>query len=1045
MDMKCFCKLKTLLILVVLLFLSPILLPSIALASDISHALWYGNISITNNSTSPVSSVSANFSANTTYMIDAGFLNSSANNCAIKDSGGNDVAFMPGYGSNPWIVQVGNLSSRQTITDTLYTGNATSGSLAYFPSSSGMSISDNSDMELGSSGNFVYHGFVNTALNGAALKKTGAIYIAAESGQIQAGIGSPNLVQPIMAGNLDPLNPGGTEYNSLMGGTVWNGTENLVWQVIPTAGTLSNLRVDTSAAVAASSTYTFTIMKNGNPETEAVTIAGGVSDGSDVIHSVSFVAGDTVSIRSTYTGAPGVPFAMWYTSWTPTTPGESICLFNAATSNAAVNYFGLQGGTAGVATEGGFPIPTAGTFSKLYLVLSADPGTSPDDYKFMLRKASGDTTLTTTITADNTTGSDLTHTVTAAAGDLFNWKITPENAPSASPHAAIGVVFTSATAGESLVLGGSGIPATGAVNYANLCASPAAFNAIEADVYSLTPATKLERFYVSLSNTPGEGKSWVFNIRQSTGNSGITVTISGATDKTGNDITNTSSLLVDAYALDVKSTPSGTPTGAVARWGVVAQCTVASVTTTGTIPAESTITVREVANHPQWATGNTLSFAGTGYAKNATAGWRSADSAGSIVLWYKTSAAVTQTLFSTSDEATNGTYIFCIYLSNTGQPHIYQKNNDTADNVYTNVASTEDNNWHQLIITSDSSSYGMFVDGVSYTPVVSTGSNSGDWFADTPNRDNIAFGAQVNSAIASYYTGKESFARVYSSALSAPQCATLYTLNSTYVTNMVNEWYFDTGSGTSVYDYGGSGNTLTLTNGTWGIGTYTAGATGQLCDFTLQVDSSRWGVNLKGVTVPNTQNNWQVGSDIGSYVYNFTETVGSTLECSIAWQYAATFTDASGNHHDATPSFRTTASDANVTAVLNMFAPINQAKASVAMVAGNPPWNAAPTKPPGFTAPAGTISIPIIGPILFSIVADVHTRMFILYFFSFLMIWAGGIAAIRFGKSIVIKAFVMGALILGGALSNVYGIWTLVEFGCYAFGILIMSRHYGFG
>jgi uncharacterized membrane protein YoaK (UPF0700 family) len=60
------------------------------------------------------------------------------------------------------------------------------------------------------------------------------------------------------------------------------------------------------------------------------------------------------------------------------------------------------------------------------------------------------------------------------------------------------------------------------------------------------------------------------------------------------------------------------------------------------------------------------------------------------------------------------------------------------------------------------------------------------------------------------------------------------------------------------------------------------------------------------------------------------------------------------------------------------------------------------------------------------------------------LILTGGFVTQKYGKSIVVKAFVMGALMMGGALSNVYGLWTLVVYVFYAFGIIIMSRHYGF-
>lgn len=70
-------------------------------------------------------------------------------------------------------------------------------------------------------------------------------------------------------------------------------------------------------------------------------------------------------------------------------------------------------------------------------------------------------------------------------------------------------------------------------------------------------------------------------------------------------------------------------------------------------------------------------------------------------------------------------------------------------------------------------------------------------------------------------------------------------------------WPIDEGAGTSIYSYGSSATTATAGGSTsWDVATYTGGNTGRLCDFTIQIDSERWGTNLKGVSVPNNNSDW---------------------------------------------------------------------------------------------------------------------------------------------------------------------------------------------
>jgi len=112
-------------------------------SSDVSNADFYGVITTTNTGTA-TTSVSSNLSgADTADFIAGGFLNATATNAAVQNTAGADVAFMPGYGTNPWVFWAGNLGASSTTNYLLYMKNVTGGKIAYFPGSTGLAVSDN--------------------------------------------------------------------------------------------------------------------------------------------------------------------------------------------------------------------------------------------------------------------------------------------------------------------------------------------------------------------------------------------------------------------------------------------------------------------------------------------------------------------------------------------------------------------------------------------------------------------------------------------------------------------------------------------------------------------------------------------------------------------------------------------------------------------------------------------------------------------------------------------------------------------------------------
>ncbi|PKH47724.1 hypothetical protein CVH13_00289, partial [Dehalococcoides mccartyi] len=78
-------------------------------------------------------------------------------------------------------------------------------------------------------------------------------------------------------------------------------------------------------------------------------------------------------------------------------------------------------------------------------------------------------------------------------------------------------------------------------------------------------------------------------------------------------------------------------------------------------------------------------------------------------------------------------------------------------------------------------------------------------------------------------------------------------------------------------------------------------------------------------SIADNANSWIIGADDSMpYLYYAKITVGGVLRGSWGWQYATTFTDLSGNSNDATPSFRTTTTDADVSVSVISYTAYNQ-------------------------------------------------------------------------------------------------------------------------
>ena len=93
-------------------------------------------------------------------------------------------------------------------------------------------------------------------------------------------------------------------------------TDAAVSAYLPAAGTAGTFYAAVTTAPGSGTNWILTLMKNGAATTITCTIAAATLQCSDLTHSVSFAAGDTISVRVTSTGLPtGTPlrFSLGYT------------------------------------------------------------------------------------------------------------------------------------------------------------------------------------------------------------------------------------------------------------------------------------------------------------------------------------------------------------------------------------------------------------------------------------------------------------------------------------------------------------------------------------------------------------------------------------------------------------------------------------------------------------------------------------------------------------------------------------------------------------
>ena len=183
-------------------------------------------------------------------------------------------------------------------------------------------------------------------------------------------------------------------------------------------------------------------------------------------------------------------------------------------------------------------------------------------------------------------------------------------------------------------------------------------------------------------------------------------------------------------------------------------------------------------------------------------------SAGTVSLWVKLDTSTyNDILFKFDVDKSNQVGI--AYLSSTTSMRFQYKAGGTNKSFDHSVGVEADGNWHHYVITWDTSADQMkgYIDG---SQVDSTQTGLGTW-SGTINAFRIGANSIANN---SYTNGRIDQVAIFTSVVSA---STLYNSGTPYdlssMSNLVGYWEMNEGTGTSIADSSGTGNTGTLVNG----------------------------------------------------------------------------------------------------------------------------------------------------------------------------------------------------------------------------------------
>lgn len=497
-----------------------------------------------------------------------------------------------------------------------------------------------------------------------------------------------------------------------------NATESVVSLVCPDSFTFSKLYVEVTTAPSVGKSWTFALMKNGVATGLTCTISDTATFASDNANSVSFAAGDTYSLQCIPSGTP-TSSGILYWNLTTSGPGQIIPLPGSSSfGNTTLNLVSLMGGT-GQTTESSIQtvMPTAGTFTKMYAVLSGAP-TGGDSVAIKFRKNAADSGPNVTISGANTTGNDTSNTSSVVAGDRVSITY-QETGTTSSLSMRVTLLFTPTVDGESFVGMGLGdTPDNTNIEYnTQAVAGSEAWTTTE--IFTIFGNWLIKKLYGRTNTGAGAGKNRILTVRKNSADTSLAVTMTNTTTEQSALVP----ILFDqGNKFAYKTTPTGTPTTARINTGMLITAPKSAIATlTDSFAAQDTAKWDETTGGSA-----TISYAGgtfdvtfPGSSTAATVGALTSDAEYDLT---GSSAYVQVTTLPSAATAANGELRLSIdannwvrFVTESGTIYAQKMVNGSRSNIDTATYNSSTHAWWKISESGGTLTFATSSDGSSWT------------------------------------------------------------------------------------------------------------------------------------------------------------------------------------------------------------------------------------------------------------------------------------------------------------------------------------------
>ena len=229
-------------------------------------------------------------------------------------------------------------------------------------------------------------------------------------------------------------------------------------------------------------------------------------------------------------------------------------------------------------------------------------------------------------------------------------------------------------------------------------------------------------------------------------------------------------------------------------------------------------------------------------------------------------------------------------------------------------------------------------------------------------------------------------------------------------------------------------------------GEHTINSSSTSSNATLSIDGSVVDNSTTSVNVTDNGNLWTHSpAAVMPYVESLEITINGTQRQFIDWEYTTgNFTDDSGNGNDAEPTYRTTSTDADVSAELVIFEPVSPA------VAGNFTIGDYGTLVPTITQPTtmyGELDVSHIpGSSLISDVLAASSTPIEIFWFTvpFLVMIVAGLVVFKFTRSIMFEYITMAVVYIGFAAMGPVPLWPVYLFAVMGLAVVISAQRWSY-